>query len=288
MKAGFIGLGLLGKAMAGRLIAEGVELTVWNRTREKASGLKAEVAENPAAVSSSAKIIFLNLTNSEAVKEVIAGKGGLIKGDIKGRIIVDTSTNNAGAIEEFYRIAEENGASYLEAPVLGSVKPASEGNLEFIASGDQAAYQETLPYLQKLAKKIFYVEGETSATRLKLLSNMLLGTFMAAIAEAVLFGEYSGLDRETVVEVLSESAGNSYVFTAKKQKLLNEDFSPQFKTSLLYKDLNYVQDMAKAMQKPLFTPSVIKELYALAISKGMQGLDFSSVYKLLKEIGASS
>lgn len=106
MKTGFIGLGHLGSAMANRLISEGVKLTVWNRTREKATALGVPVAESPAKLISEVDILFFNLFDSEAVTEVINGKEGLLEGDCRGKIVIDTTTNHFSRVEDFYKELE--------------------------------------------------------------------------------------------------------------------------------------------------------------------------------------
>ncbi len=283
MKAGFIGLGLLGKAMAKRLISTNAELTVWNRTREKAVDLGVPVAGSPAELISSVDVLFLNLFDSDAVAAVITGKDGLLEGDCKDKVVVDTTTNHFGRVEDFYRIVKENGASYLEAPVLGSVVPASEGALAILVSGEESAYEQALPFLERIGRPIFYLIKPTLATKMKLINNLVLGAFMTSLAEAVSFGEKSGIGKAEVLDILSAGAGNSAVLNAKKEMLLKEDFSRQFSSSLIYKDLHYMQDLARALKKPLFTGSIVKELYCMTFPRYMEDLDFSAIYRIFKE-----
>lgn len=283
MKTGFIGLGHLGKAMARRLISEGADLVVWNRTRDKASDLGVEVAESPAALLAVANIIFINLFDSTAVESVIAGREGLLKGDCRGKIIVDTTTNHFELVSYFHQILKEHGASYLETPVLGSVVPASLGTLTVLVSGEKDAFDRARPYIDKIAKSVFFLEKPTLATKMKLINNLVLGSFMATIAEAVAFGEDTGIDKSRVLDILAFGAGNSAVLNAKREKLLNEDFSTQFSSALIYKDLHYLQDLAKALKRPLFTGSIIKELFGMTFARNLDSLDFSALYKIMKE-----
>lgn len=283
MKAGFIGLGHLGKTIAKRLIGEGVDLVVWNRTKEKAQDLGVAIAATPAALISSADVVFLNLFDSDAVAEVMGGPEGLLSGDCNGKIIVDLSTNHYDRVGAFYDAARSKGATYLEAPVLGSVVPASQGALTVLVSGDEAACNQVRPLLDKIGKTIFYLGEETLATKLKLVNNLVLGTLMATCAEAVAFGEAAGADRATVVNILLAGAGNSMVLNGKKNMLINEDFPTQFSSSLIYKDLHYLQDLAKSLKKPLFTGSAVKELYGMTYAMGIEGKDFSAIYQVFKE-----
>ena len=135
MNLGFIGLGHLGKAIAGRLIACGHSLTVWNRTPTKSGDMEADVAASPASVTNNAEIIFLCLFDSQAVSSVLNRDNGLLSGNISGKIVVDLSTNHFREVTVFHELCAKSGAVYLEAPVLGSVVPASQGALTVLVSG---------------------------------------------------------------------------------------------------------------------------------------------------------
>ena len=283
MKIGFIGLGNLGKAMAQRLISEGTELIVWNRTKEKADGLHAEWGNNPAAVISKSQILFINLFDSLAVQSVMTGPDGLLEGDCNGKIIVDTSTNHFESVISFAEMARSKGASYLESPVMGSVAPALLGNLVLLVSGEKKTFETGRPYLEKIGKKIFYLEKPGLATKMKLINNLCLGTFMASIAEALAFGEDVGVDKTMILDILANGAGNSMILNAKRDKLLNEDFAPQFSSAMIYKDLHYLQDLSRSLKRPLFTGSVVKELFGAAFSRNIENLDISGIYKIMKE-----
>lgn len=284
MKAGFIGLGHLGKTMAKRLISEGVELVVWNRTREKASDLAVTIAESPAALVTEVDIIFLNLFDSAAVDSVIRGKNGLLSGDCRGKIIIDTTTNHFDQVIHFHNSFRETDAFYLESPVLGSVMPASRGALTVLVSGEKNAFHKVLAYMEKIGKNIFYLGEPTLSTKMKLINNLVLGSFMATIAEAVVFGESAGIEKTKVMDILAAGAGNSAVLNAKRENLMHEDFSPHFSSALIYKDLHYLQDLARTLRRPLFTGSVMKELFGMTFKKDLDMMDFSAIYRILKDI----
>ena len=287
MKAGFIGLGHLGRAMAGRLASQGVDLILWNRSPEKAADLGREmglpVAESPVALSQECEVIFLNLFDSAAVRAVLQGKGGLLAGDMRGKLVIDTTTNHFKDVADFHNLASSCGGSYLEDPVLGSVVPASQGKLTVLASGEKEAYERALPYLEKLAASIFYLGEPGLATRMKLVNNLILGSFMAAISEALALGEAAGVEEATVLDILAAGAGASGVLSAKKDKLLQDDFSPQYQSALIYKDLHYLQDLAFQLKRPVFLASAVKEMYGLTYARGEEKLDFSALYRTLKE-----
>ena len=207
LKAGFIGLGQMGKALATRLRSEGVELYAWNRTFVKARELDAIVCDTPDAVLSKTDTVILNLFDSQSVRDVMGRKGGLLSGGLEGKTIIDTTTNHFTDVEYFHEAFAAKGAAYLEAPLAGSLVQAMTGSLTIIVSGTEAAYRSALPYLEKMGSEIFYLAGAGLATKAKLVNNMLLAVFMASIAEATVLAEKAGLDRATALEIFSKGAG---------------------------------------------------------------------------------
>ncbi|GAB4434728.1 MAG: NAD(P)-dependent oxidoreductase [bacterium] len=284
MKVGFIGLGNLGSAMAKRLIDQGVELLLWNRTKSKALALNQKVADNPKTLAEESDIIFLNLFDSDVVEELLFGINGIFSAKGSNKIIVDTTTNHPFKVLKFHQEAVSRGAIYLEAPVLGSVVPASQGALTILVSGDNGGYQKALIYLQKLGKTIFYLKDAGLATKMKLINNMLLGVFMASISEALVLAENIGMKKESALEVFASGAGNSIVLNAKREKLIKEDFSPHFSSAAIYKDLHYLQDLSYDLKHPLFLGNLTKELFALSYKNNLEAMDFSAIYSILKKI----
>lgn len=283
MHLGFIGLGHLGKAIAGRLLECGHTLTIWNRTPSRADGMQAEVVSSPRAVVDQADIIFLCLFDSKAVHSVLSQENGLLSGDISGKIIVDVSTNHFREVPIFHELCEKAGGVYMETPVLGSVVPAAQGALTVLVSGNTEGYEQVKPVLENIGKHLFYLQKPGLATKMKLINNLALGSFMATIAEALSIGETAGMKKEEILEILSVGGGNSLVLNAKKDKLLKEDFSTHFSSALIYKDLHCLQDLAYEQKQPLFTGAVIKELYARTFEQGIEQEDFSAIYKVFKK-----
>lgn len=282
MKIGFIGLGHLGKAIARRLIECGHTLTVWNRSAEKAAGLEATVAASPAEAAARTEIIHVCLFDSAAVHRVFTRENGLLTADLTEKIIVDHTTNHFREVLIFHELCAKAGAIYLEAPVLGSVVPATQGALTVLVSGEKEGFARAEPVLSQIGRHLFHLKTPGLATKMKLINNLALGSFMATLAEATAFGEAAGIDKATVLDILSTGGGQSLVLNAKKAKLLTEDFSAHFSNGLIYKDLHCLQDLAFERKKPLFTAAVTKEIFGRAIAEGMESLDFSSVYKLFK------
>lgn len=284
MKTGFIGLGNLGRAIAGRLVSQHIPLVVWNRTRGKEIGLGAVVAESPRSLAAGVEAVILNLFDSEAVAEVLTGADGVLQAECKGLLIIDTTTNHFGKVNEFHRAARDRGAHYLEAPVLGSVIPASQGALTVLVSGERTTFDDARPLLELIGKQIFFLGTPGLASKMKLVNNMVLASFMATLAEAAVIGEASGIGRDKALEILAAGGGNSTVLNVKKEKLLREDFAPHFSSRALAKDLRYLQDLADELHRPTVAGTSVSPLYDKAIAAGDGDLDFSAVFKVLQHL----
>jgi 3-hydroxyisobutyrate dehydrogenase len=202
MHIGFIGLGHLGKAIAIRLQDCHHTLTVWNRTPSKIQDMKAAIADTPAAAAD-CTVIFLCLFDSTAVQTVLTGQNGLLSGNISGKILIDLSTNHFKTVASFHELCKKAGCTYLEAPVLGSVVPASQGALTVLVSGDEAGFEEVKPILADIGKHLFYLQKPGLATKMKLINNLALGSFMATLAEALDMAEDCGIAREEVLDILA-------------------------------------------------------------------------------------
>ena len=288
MKVGFIGLGNLGRAIVKRLVKQGVEVLLWNRTKEKALELGLPVAESPADLIKQVDRVFLIVFDSSASEEVIFGKGGLVEGGVEGKTIVDMTTNHYGYARMAYEELRKLGAYYLDAPILGSVIPAERGELTVLVGGDRQRFEENKPIFEKFCRNIFYVGEAGNASRLKLINNMVLGGFMQVLSEAIAIGELAGFSREQVIEVLESGAGKSYLLEVKKKKLLESDYSVHFSVDLIHKDLHYAEDMVKGLGAFSFSLQNVKNAYALAKYLGMGSEDFSVLVELYKRLKAQS
>jgi 3-hydroxyisobutyrate dehydrogenase len=281
MKVGLIGFGNLGSSIAKRLSSCGVEVIVYNRTKSKVKDFK--TVDYPYQLLEETEIIVINVFDSLASKEVIFGEHGLVKGDIKSKIVVDTTTNHYNYVKEAYENLKSLGAYYLDAPVLGSVIPALKGELVMLIGGDEEAFKKAEDVLKLFTKEKIYLGPVPNGTYGKLLNNIVLGIFMDAISQSVGIGECIGFSKETVLKILELGAGNSYILNVKKEKLLKEDFSPHFSVKAIYKDLHYAQDLLKDLKLSSFSMASVKEMYGLAIKNGLEDLDFSAILKLYKK-----
>ena len=282
---GFIGLGALGRAVAGRLSATGHPLLFWNRSPEKGDD-RGERASCPAEVVARAKTVILCLRDSEAVWAVTSGSNGIFAADTTGRTIIDLTTNHVELATILHNLAAKGHASYLEAPVLGSIGPAERGELTVLVSGEEPAFVAARPLLEVIGTRLFFLGAPGMATKMKLACNLVLATTLAGLADAAGIAEAAGIPRADVLDILGAGPGNGALLASKRDKVLQEDYAPHFSAALLYKDLHYLQDLARVLKRPLFTAAAVKELFALTFTHGVEEQDVSVIFPILRGGGA--
>ncbi|MBE0491024.1 MAG: NAD(P)-dependent oxidoreductase [Sulfurospirillum sp.] len=283
MAIGFIGLGNLGSAIAKRLECMSEEVKVWNRTAQKARDKGfSTVLDTPKELIEACNVVFMCLFDSNGVRSVLTQENGLLSANLEGKTIIDLTTNHFKDVLDFHTLVQEKGGSYLESPVFGSVVPASKGEVTIVVSGEQSVYLTCKPLLEKFGANIFFLPTPSTASKMKLINNLCLGSFMATIAECAALGEACAIEKKDLLEILGMGGGKSLVLAAKAQKLIDEDFSPHFSNAAINKDLHCLQDLAYSLNRPLYTASLTKELFAKMKMLGKGEEDFSSIYQLFK------
>ena len=284
MKIGFIGLGNLGRAICSRLSSLGDELVIYNRNKEKIKDLPYKKVDTPKEILKECDVIFLCLFDSPAVENILTQENGLLCDELKGKTIIDLTTNHYDDVLKFHKMVNDMGGNYLENPVFGSVAPALIGALTVVSSGKKEVFESVKPILEKIAVEIFHLEVPSSATKMKLINNLCLGSFMATLAECTALAENCEIPKAKALEILGVGGGQSLVLKAKTQKLINEDFSAHFSNNAINKDLHLLQDLAYNLNQPLYTAAIPKELFSKMKMMGKGEEDFSSIYQLFKNI----
>jgi 3-hydroxyisobutyrate dehydrogenase len=282
MAIGFIGLGNLGTAIAKRLTDMGEDLTVYNRTKSKIENLGYKIKNSPKELIDKCDIVFICLFESSAVENIFEMENGILSADLQGKTIIDLTTNHYEKVLSFHTKIDEKGGEYLESPIFGSVAPALQGLVTIVTSGKKETFDSCKPLLEKIGKEIFYLKEPGKASKMKLINNLCLGSFMATIAECTALGEACDIEKSSLLEILGVGGGQSLILKAKTQKLLEEDFSAHFSNNAIYKDLHTLQDLAYSLNQPLFTASVPKELFGQMKKNGKGEEDFCSIYQLFK------
>ncbi len=286
MKIGFVGLGIMGSAMAANLAKAGFDLTVWNRTPEKCGplvALGASAASNPREVAERSDLVCAMMANPKAVVAVRDGADGVLAGMGPGKGYVDLSTIDVETSMESACLARRRGAMFLEAPVAGSRKPAEDGTLTIMAAGDRPLYDAALPVLEKMGKKILYLGEVGNGTRMKLANNLIMGGMMAALAEGMALAARTGLDLSQLLEVLDAGAMSNPMFRLKGPAIAADaGFPPAFPLKHMQKDLRLALRLAEEAGQPLFATASVNEMYKDALAAGLGDSDFAALGRVVR------
>jgi 3-hydroxyisobutyrate dehydrogenase len=279
---GFAGIGLMGAPMAGRLAPDN-ELRVWNRTRDKADAFVAEhggtAVAAPADLGQS-DLVLLMLLDTPAVRRVLLdASDGLLQTDRRPRVVVNMSTIETPAAEEFREAAEQAGVAYVAAPVSGSTAFARDGQLTILASGEDQALDLAEPVLERLGRVVLRVGSGTEANLIKLCINLVIGATNAALLEALAMVAKGGVDEATYLEVLNESVISSAYIRYKTDQLIRHDFTPGHTLEGLDKDYRLMMATSEALAAPLPITSFVHQLIRAAVGHGDGKLDMTALLK---------
>lgn len=282
---GFLGLGIMGEAMATNLVKAGFDVTVWNRTAEKCrslTSLGAQQGKSPSEVVASCDVTFAMLADPDAAWQVFAGPAGVREGLSADTAYVDMSTVDAATASAINEEVAAAGGRFLEAPVSGTKKPARDGTLVILAAGDRSLFEEVAPAFDKMGKKSFFFGEVGQAARMKLVINMIMGGMMTAFCEGLSLGQQGGLNGEQILEVLDAGALANPMFKIKGGLMLQEDFSTSFPLEHMQKDLRLAIALGDELKQPLPCSAVTNETFKRACAEGYSKEDFAAVFKTIR------
>jgi 3-hydroxyisobutyrate dehydrogenase-like beta-hydroxyacid dehydrogenase len=282
MRVAFLGLGIMGQAMAANLVKAGHEVTVWNRTPGKlVEG--AGIAPTPAAAAQGAEVIWLCVADTDAVHEVIFGKDGVEASLAEGMIIADSSTISPSATMKFAERVGTKGVAWVDAPMTGSKIGARDGTLVFIVGGDDAPVERLKPLFAAMGKKIFRM-GETSKGQAtKLVMNLQIAMIFEGFAEALTLATKLGVDTQQLVSLIEATMVLSGVVEYKAPFVLQRDFTPNFPLRLMHKDIRLTLEAAKEVRVKLPGLETVEEIYEMATEDGHKDLDYAATLTLLEK-----
>jgi len=299
LQIGWIGAGRMGYEMAQRLAKAGCDLTVYNRTRAKAEPLAKFGAKIATKLSelSACDVVFCMVSTYADVKEVVAGKGGLLSqakpatkvtnaGKRRApRILIECSSISLEGSAELREILAAHGTQLLAAPVSGNAKVIKAGKLSFVCSGPRTVFDEVLPLLKLIAPAASYVgEGEL-ARIVKICHNVFLGVVIQSLCEITILAQKAGVPRHAFLEFINQSVMGSVFSRYKTPALVNLDFKLTFTPALLRKDLDLGLDAGRRFEVPMPLASITRDLIQSMIGKGMTEQDFATL--LLQQAQAS-
>jgi 3-hydroxyisobutyrate dehydrogenase len=282
---GFIGLGNMGRRIAQRLLGHGYDVSVYDRNLVKAETIAAQggtVATSIQELASTVDAVLSCLTNDDAVRTVYTGAEGVFSGARPGTVVLEMSTISPDTSRELHSLGAGAGIQLLDVAISGSTPAAEQGTLTLLVGGDGDLFRAAEPIFQAVAKRYFLVGGAGSGTAMKLVVNTLLGVGMQAIAEAVVLGESIGLNRERLLQVLSETAVVAPAHLGKLASAMVNDYRPQFPLGLMNKDFKLI--LKAAAKQHVSMPATEAAFYVNSEELvGNDDEDFSAVLRRMEE-----
>lgn len=277
----FTGLGAMGSRMALNLLAAGHALRVYNRDAAKTREAVAKGAvacASPAEAARGAAFVVSIVADDAATRAVMLGPEGVLAGAAPGTVIIDASTNTPAMAREVAAAAVAKGCAYLDSPVSGSLAQAQGRELVFMVGGDAAAFERARPVYQAMGASMHRLGEAGAGATIKLMNNMLSGTYILALAEIAQVSEAAGLDRDAVLAVLAEGATGCRMLKGKLPKIFRRDFTPQFQLELMEKDLRYFLQLANELDRPAPLAALVRSQYQAGRRAELGKLDSAAVF----------
>jgi 3-hydroxyisobutyrate dehydrogenase-like beta-hydroxyacid dehydrogenase len=281
---GFVGLGVMGGRIAGRLLDAGHHVSGYNRTKSKAAWLVERglrLADTPREVAAGAEVVFTMVSDTSALLAVTEGKDGILAGLGPGKIYADMSTVSPKVTRELAAEVEATGAAMLDAPVSGSVTTLERGQLSIMVGGDAEVLDRVRPVLEAIGQKVIHVGGNGQAVLMKTAINLNLAVQISAFSEGLLIAEKGGIPREIAVEAMLASviASPSLAYRAPFVFELPEE--AWFDVNMMQKDLLLALESGRASGVPMPTTAAANELLSASRGLGLEKEDFAVIYYTL-------
>jgi 2-hydroxy-3-oxopropionate reductase len=283
---GLVGLGVMGRPMARRLLAAGHALTVHDldeRAVAELVGEGAQAGSSAQAVAGRSGVALTSLPTARAVEEVYLGRQGLLAGARPGTLLVDLSTVDPGLAREIAARAAVRDVAFLDAPVSGGAEGARDGSLAIMAGGEAADVERARPVLAALGSRIVHVGPHGAGQLVKACNQVVVALSYAALGEALVLGSKSGIDPALVLDVLSGGLAANRIMEVKRQAFLEHDFDPAGPVDMTYKDLKIALAAADEAGVPLPFTALAQQLYGGLRATGRGGLDHSALLTVFEE-----
>ncbi|WP_268966643.1 2-hydroxy-3-oxopropionate reductase [Paraburkholderia antibiotica] len=283
-KAGFIGLGIMGKPMAANLLKNGVSLAAFTR-----SGVPAELTQagavacdNPAAVAAHADVIFIMVPDTPDVERVLFGENGLASALRAGQTVVDMSSISPMATRDFAARVRETGADYLDAPVSGGEVGAKAGSLTIMVGGEQATFDSVKPLFDMMGKNVTLIGAVGAGQVCKVANQVIVAATIEAVGEALLLASKAGVDAARVREALMGGFASSRILEVHGERMTKRTFDPGFRIELHQKDLNLALSTAQALGVSLPNTATCQALFNACVAHGGKAWDHSAMVRALE------
>lgn len=284
---GFIGLGIMGSRMAANVARAGYELTVWNRTVATADAWAADhgarVAASPAELAAASDIVITMVVDGDQVEAVLLGDGGVAEGARPGTLCIDMSTISPAATRRIGAALAARELRMIDAPVTGSSPKAEDATLTIMAGGAEEDFERARPLLATMGKLVVRVGELGQGEMLKVINNSVAAANTAAVAEALLVADATGVDLDAFEKVLSAGSGGSAMLELKAGPMRNHDYTTLFKLEHMLKDVRLCIEEAGVAGVPFEAANRALEVLAAAAERGLGDQDFAALIEVLEE-----
>jgi 3-hydroxyisobutyrate dehydrogenase/2-hydroxy-3-oxopropionate reductase len=285
-KLGFLGLGIMGYPMARNLLRAGHQVAVWSNTASKAKKLATEengiACDSPKQVAEQAECIFLCVGDTKMSEQVLLGSRGVVEGAKPETVVADTSTISPAASCQMGERLAANGIRFLDAPCTGSKPGAENATLTFMIGGDQSVFEKAKPYFEAMGKLLYYCGGPGMGLHAKLTQNLILSNLMVAFNEGMVLSTKRGVDPELMLDILNNSAAKSGLIAFKAPYVLRRDFTTNFSTKWMHKDVTLALESAGELGLPLPLTGLTQQMFRAAISEGYGDADMCSTIRVME------
>ncbi|MEO8241366.1 MAG: L-threonate dehydrogenase [bacterium] len=287
-KVAVIGLGSMGLGMAGSLLKGGFAVSGCDTSSDacaRFAALGGSVADNPAAAADGAMAVISVVVNSAQTETVLFGEAGAVPALAKGGVVLSCATMAPEAARKFAGLAAAAGLHYIDAPISGGAVRAAAGELTIMASGAPAAFAASRRVLDCIALKVYELGDEAgTGAAFKIVNQLLAGVHIAAACEAITFAKAMGLDIAKVYEVITASAGNSWMFENRVPHIIDGDYAPRSAVNIFTKDLGIVADIARGLNFPTPVASTALQSFVMTAAAGMGRDDDASVARMIAQM----
>jgi 3-hydroxyisobutyrate dehydrogenase-like beta-hydroxyacid dehydrogenase len=282
----FLGLGVMGYPMAGHLAKAGHQVTVYNRSPQKAEKWIGEhggkSAPTPAAAARSADIVMMCVGNDDDVRQLIMGRDGVLDGIAQGSVLVDHTTASAIVAREAHEACKSKGVGFLDAPVSGGQTGAQNGNLTIMVGGDAGVYAKAEGVLQHYARAVTLLGGPGAGQLTKMVNQICIAGIVQGLSEGIAFGQKAGLDIEQVLDVIGKGAAQSWQMENRGKTMVADKFDFGFAVDWIRKDLAICLEEARKNGAQLPITALVDQFYARIQQMGGNRWDTSSLIRLLR------
>jgi 3-hydroxyisobutyrate dehydrogenase-like beta-hydroxyacid dehydrogenase len=289
VEVGFIGLGIMGSRQAANLRRAGHDLTVFNRTREKAERWAAEhggtVADSPREVAERSDVVITMLVNGAQVQDAV---DQALEGAREGALFIDMSTIAPSDARALGAALEERGHGFVDAPVTGSAPRAEDGTLTIMCGGSDEDLERARPLFEAMGEKIVHAGEIGQGQAVKVISNSVSATNCAVLAQALVAGRHAGVDLDALLEVMGSGSANSTMLQLKGRPMLEHDFTPLFKLEHMLKDVRLCLDETRANGTGFPFAALAGEFYAMGVGRGLGEQDFAAVIEVIEGMAGNA